>query len=193
VLKKKKIKYKINKGDGAFYGPKIDFHINDSLDRTWQCATIQVDFAMPERFDLSYVDENNKKHRPVMIHRTIYGSLERFIGILLEHTNGNLPTWLSPIQARVISFTSKNNNACKRILKQIQEQGIRADGDFDSIRVNKKVRNAELMKIPYIIVIGNKEEKNKTLAVRKRHKKPKFGVKFDSFIKQIKEETEKRK
>ena len=192
VLKKQKIKYKLNKGEGAFYGPKIDFHIKDSLNRTWQLATIQVDFAMPERFELEYTDKDNKRKRPIMLHRAIFGSLERFIGILLEHTNGNFPTWLSPIQARVISFTDRNIKASEKILKQLQEQNIRADADFESTTVNEKVRNAELQKIPYIIVIGDKEEKSKTLAVRERGKKVKFKVKPDKLIKEITDKIENR-
>jgi threonyl-tRNA synthetase len=193
ILKKKKIKYKVNKGEGVFYGPKIDFHIKDSLGRTWQMATIQVDFAMPERFDLSYIGKDNKKYRPVMIHRAIYGSLERFIGILLEHTKGNLSLWLSPIQARVLSVTDRNKKAAEKIYKQLKEEGIRADSDFNSIRINEKVRNAELMKVPYIIGIGDKEEKSKTVAVRQRGKKPKFGIKIEKFIKDIKKEIKERK
>lgn len=193
VLKKKKIKYKTNKGEGAFYGPKIDFHIKDSLGRTWQMATIQVDFAMPERFDINYIGKDNKKHKPVMIHRAIYGSLERFIGVLLEHTNGNLPLWLSPIQTRVLSFTDRNIKAAKKILQQLKDNGIRADEDFDSVRVNEKVRNAEIMKVPYILVMGDKEEKNKSVAVRQRGKKPKFGIKIDKFIEDIKKEIKDKK
>jgi threonyl-tRNA synthetase len=193
VLKKKKIKYKLNKGEGAFYGPKIDFHIKDSLGRTWQLATIQLDFAMPERFDLTYTDENNKKKRPVMIHRAIYGSLERFIGILLEHTSGNLPTWLAPIQVRVLSFTEKNKKAAKKIAEKLKKESIRVDIDLEDETVSNKVREAEIMHIPYIIVIGNKEEKSKTIALRTRGKKPKFKVKLDSFIKNIKKEIDERK
>jgi threonyl-tRNA synthetase len=182
VLKKKKMNYKLNPGDGAFYGPKIDFHIKDSLGRTWQCATIQLDFAMPERFELEYIDRDNRPKRPVMLHRVIYGSVERFIGVLLEHTNGNLPVWLSPLQARVISFTDRNVKSAENILNKLKEAGIRADEDFSSSTVNDKVRNAELMKIPYIIVVGDKEEQNNTIAVRQRGQKPKFGIKPDDFI-----------
>jgi len=193
VLRKKKIKFKINKGDGAFYGPKIDFHVKDSLGRTWQCATIQLDFAMPERFDLEYTDNDNKKKKPIMLHRTIYGSLERFIGVLLEHTKGNLPTWLSPIQARVISFTNRNTKKTKEIAEQLKQEGIRVDTDLKDATVNTKVRDAEMLHIPYIIVIGDKEEKNNTLAVRERGKKPQFGVKLEAFIAKIRKEIEERK
>lgn len=194
VLDKQKVNYKINKGDGAFYGPKIDFHLTDSLKRTWQCGTIQLDFAMPERFQLEYADKDNKKKKPVMIHNAIYGSLERFIGILLEHLNGNLPVWLSPVQVRVISFTDRNQKAAEKILEQLRENNIRADSDFTSTTVNEKVRNSEIQKIPYLITIGDKEEKAKTLAIKKRReKKPKFNIKPDDFISEIKKEITERK
>ena len=195
VLKKSKSNYKINKGDGAFYGPKIDFHIKDSLGRCWQTATIQLDFAMPERFELEYTDKDNKIKQPIMLHRTVLGSLERFIGILLEHTSGNLPTWLSPVQVRVISFTDRNQKAAEKVLEKLKQEGLRADSDFTSSTVNEKVRNCELMKIPYLITIGDKEEKNKTIALKKRGKneKPKFNVKLDKFISEIKEEIEERR
>ena len=194
VLKKKKMNFKLNPGDGAFYGPKIDFHVKDSLEREWQCATLQLDFAMPERFDLEYTGSDNKKHRPVMLHRTIFGSLERFIGVLLEHTNGNLPVWLSPTQVRVINFTDRNTKAAEKTLKELKEQipGLRIDSDLQNTTVSDKVRNAELRKIPYIIVIGDKEEEKKTLAVRSRGNKLKFGVKFESFVKEFKEKITKR-
>lgn len=194
VLKKKKMEYKVNEGDGAFYGPKIDFHVKDSLSRTWQLGTIQLDFSMPERFQLEYVDKDNKKKRPVMLHRAIFGSLERFIGIMLEHLNGALPVWLSPIQVRVFNFTDRNTKATEKILKELKESipGLRIDHDLSNTTVSDKVRSAEMQKIPYIIVIGDKEEENKTLAVRSRGEKPKFGVKFDSFVKELKEKIEKR-
>jgi threonyl-tRNA synthetase len=193
VLKKLKLKFKLNKGDGAFYGPKIDFHIKDSLDRKWQCGTIQLDFAMPERFDLTYIDENNKEKRPAILHRTVLGALERFIGILLEHTNGNLPVWLSPVQIKVLSFTERNKKAVEKIVKLFEENGIRTEADLTDNTVEYKVREAEMQKVPYIIVIGDKEEEKNTLAVRRRGKKPEFGIKIDNFIKEIKEEIKERK
>jgi threonyl-tRNA synthetase len=193
VLRKKKMKLNINKGDGAFYGPKIDYHIKDSMGRTWQCATIQLDFSMPERFDLIYNGEDNKPHRPVMLHRVIYGAIERFVGILLEHLNGNLPVWLSPVQARVLSFTERNNNSAQEITKELMKMGIRVDSDLRNNTVDYKVREAEIQKIPYIIVIGDKEEKAGTIALRARGKKGvKFGVKLADFEKQIKAEIRTR-
>jgi threonyl-tRNA synthetase len=193
VLKKNKIAYKLNKGDGAFYGPKIDFHLKDSQGREHQCATIQLDFAMPDRFELTYYGEDSKEHRPVMIHRTVLGALERFIAILLEHTNGSLPVWLSPIQARIISFTDRNIKTCEKLKKQFEEANIRIDLDIKNETVNNKIRNAEMLHIPYIIVIGDKEEEKKTLAVRPRGKKPEFGIKTETFIEKIKEEIINRK
>lgn len=195
VLKKNRTNYKLNKGDGAFYGPKIDFHIKDSLGRTWQCATIQLDFAMPERFDLEYIGKDNKSYRPVMLHRVIYGAIERFIGILLEHTNGNLPVWLSPVQVRVLNFTDRNTPAAEKVLKELKEKipNLRADCDFSSTTLSDKVRTAEILKIPYMIVIGDKEEKTETLAVRERgNSKPKFNIKKEDLINELKEKIEKR-
>ncbi|MEK6820160.1 MAG: His/Gly/Thr/Pro-type tRNA ligase C-terminal domain-containing protein, partial [Nanoarchaeota archaeon] len=157
---------------------------------TWQCATIQLDFAMPERFGLKYTDENNKVKMPAMVHRTVLGSLERFIGVLLEHTSGNLPVWLSPIQVRVLSFTDRNIKATEKIEKEMREAGVRVDSDLKDETVNNKVRNAEIQHIPYIIVIGDKEEKSKTLAVRKHGKV--YNIKTEKFIKELKEEIEKR-
>lgn len=193
VLKKKKMKFKLNAGEGAFYGPKIDFHIKDSLGRTWQCATIQLDFAMPERFELTYNGEDNSPHRPVMIHRVIYGSLERFIGILLEHLNGNLPVWLAPVQVRVLSFTDRNNKATEKIYKEIMANNIRAELDIENNTVDYKVREAATQKIPFAVVVGDKEEKNNTLAVRTRDGKVRYGIKPDDFIKQVRGEIDERK
>ncbi len=194
VLKNKKMKYKINKGDGAFYGPKIDFHARDSQNRTWQLSTIQLDFAMPERFELDYTDKNSSKKRPVMLHRVIYGAIERFMGILLEHTNGNLPTWLSPVQVRVLSFTDRNEKAAKKVLERLKSEGIRADADFGSSTMGDKVRNASMLKIPYIVTIGDKEEEKGTLAVKKRGEdKPLFGVELENFLRDLNEEIRERK
>ncbi|MBA7656309.1 hypothetical protein ES703_64233 [subsurface metagenome] len=194
VLKKRNIKYKINEGEGVFYGPKIDFHLEDSLGRTWQCATIQLDFLMPERFDLKYIDRDNKRKRPIMLHRTVYGSIERFIGILIEHTNGRLPTWLSPIQVRVLSFTDRNENYAKKVVKEFEEKipNLRIDFDFRQTTVPSKVKDAELMKVSYTIVMGDKEEKSKTIAVRNREGKVKFGVGVGDFIKKLKKELDER-
>jgi len=194
ALKKKKVKYKINKGDGAFYGPKIDFHVKDSLDRTWQLSTIQLDFSMPERFELEYTDKDNTKKRPAMLHRVIYGSLERFIGILLEHTNGRLPLWLAPCQVRVLSFTDRNADYAKKIIKEIENEipELRIESDLRQTTIPAKVKDAEIMRTPYIIVVGDKEEKEKNLAVRIKGSNKIENINLKSFIEKIKKELVNR-
>ena len=194
VLDKRKVKYKVNEGDGAFYGPKIDFHLNDSLGRIWQCGTIQVDFAMPERFGLEYTDKDNKKKRPIMIHRAIYGSLERFIGILIEHFNGRLPTWLAPVQVRVLNFTDRNEKYAKKVIEEIKEAipNVRLDSDLRSTTIPSKVKDAELMRIPYIIVIGDKEEKENSLAVRVKGDKKIKTFNLKEFVVHLKKEIANR-
>ena len=190
TLKKMKTKFKINKGDGAFYGPKIDFHIKDSLNRSWQLATIQLDFAMPERFDLTYKDNKDKNKRPIILHRVIYGAIERFIGILLEHTNGHLPLWLAPKQVRVINFTNRNDKACKALDIELSKKGIRADLDLGSEPLSGKIKKAEMEKIPLIVVIGDKEEKSGDLAVRRNGKIK--NINKDEFIEMVEKEVDKR-
>jgi threonyl-tRNA synthetase len=193
VLKNLNMKYAVNKGDGAFYGPKIDFHVKDSLDRTWQLSTIQLDFALPDRFELEYTDNDGKNQRPIMLHRVIYGAIERFIAILTEHLNGNFPIWLAPIQVKVLSFTDRNEKAAQKVLDKLKAEGIRAEADFSSSTMGDKVRNASLLKIPYILTIGDKEEENETLAVKLRGQdKPKFGIKLKDFLEDIKEKILKR-
>src|SRR3989338_2043231 len=194
ILKKSGKKFTIAEGDGAFYGPKVDIIMKDSLGREWQMGTVQLDFQLPQRFGLKYVDKDGKDKITVVIHRVIYGSLERFIGILLEHTNGSLPIWLSPVQVRVIDFTERNTKAAQKIMEEIKKAipEIRIDSDFRNTTVNDKVRDAEMQKVPLIIVIGDKEEKSNTLALRKRGEKPEFEVKLDSFIKETKGKIENR-
>jgi len=192
VIKKEKIKYKINKGDGAFYGPKIDFHIKDSLKRTWQCGTIQIDFSIPERFDLTYEGKDGKKHRPVMIHRAIYGALERFIGILIENYNGKFPLWMNPNQVKIITITDKNKKFGEEVLNRLKEENIRVELDDRNESIGKKVREAQINNFNYILTIGDKEEENKTLAIRTRDNKIKFNVNINDFIRQIKTEIENK-
>jgi threonyl-tRNA synthetase len=194
ALKKKKIKFTINKGDGAFYGPKIDFHVKDSLNRTWQCATVQLDFAMPDRFELEYTDKDNKKKRPVMIHRTLYGSLERFMGILVEHYKGRFPTWLAPIQVRVLNFTDRNQKYSEEIIEKLGKEipNLRIDKDFNQTTIQSKVKSAEIMKVPYIIVVGDKEEKEKTLAVREKGNKKINSFNIEELIEKLKKEIFER-
>jgi threonyl-tRNA synthetase len=168
VIEEKGLDYKINEGDGAFYGPKIDFHIKDCLDRTWQCATIQLDFSMPEKFDLEYTGEDNAKHRPVMIHRVVLGSLERFIGILIENFSGNLPPWLAPVQAVVLPISEKFAEYAEKINNRLLALGYRSEIDNRVESLSKKIRQAELCKIPYMIITGEQEEKTETVTVRKK-------------------------
>lgn len=168
ALETKGLKYKVNEGDGAFYGPKIDFHLKDSIGRTWQCGTIQLDFVMPEKFDLTYVGEDGQKHRPVMIHRVVFGSLERFIGILTEHFAGAFPAWLAPVQARVIPITDRHGEYARKIEKSLDDKGIRVELDTRNEKINYKIREAQAQKIPYMLVVGDKEAEQGTVAVRHR-------------------------
>ena len=195
VLKKRKIEFKLNKGEGAFYGPKIDFYVRDSLNREWQLGTIQLDFSMPERFNLEYIDKDNSRKRPVMLHRAIYGSLERFIGILIEHYNGRFPTWLAPIQVRILSFTDKNKVYAEKIIDKLKNEikDLRLDFDLRSTTVQAKVKDAEIMRIPFVIVVGNREEKEKTLAIRTKGSKKIENIKIDELIKKLKKEISERK
>ena len=188
ALKKLKISYEIVKGEAKFYGPSLDVVIKDSLGREWQCSTLQLDFNMPKRFELEYTGKDNKTYTPIVLHRVIYGSLERFIGILLEHTNGHLPLWLAPIQVRVINFTDRNNSSCEKLVEALKGKNIRTDFDFSSEPLQGKIKQAETEKIPYIIVIGDREEKEKTLAVRRKGKI--ISMKERDFIEKIEEEID---
>lgn len=193
ALDEKGLPYKINEGDGAFYGPKIDFHLQDSLDRTWQCGTIQLDFQMPERFDLSYIGEDGEKHRPVMIHRVIYGSMERFIGILTEHFGGAFPTWLAPVQARVIPITERHHEYAKRVHAQLEEAGIRVEADYRSEKVGYKIRDGQMQKIPYLLVVGDREAQEGTVSVRHRKEGDQGAAALEGFIDQISREIDEKK
>ncbi len=185
-----KIKYKINPGDGAFYGPKIDFHIKDAIGRTWQCATCQLDFQMPERFELTYDGADNKKHTPVMLHRVVYGSLERFIGILVEHYAGKFPLWLSPVQVVVLPIADRHNDYSKEVAKKMFDAGIRVEVDDRTETTPKKVRDAELQRVNYILVVGDKEVSNKTVNVRTRNNEILGEKKVDEFLAKLKKEVE---
>lgn len=170
AIEKKGSEYKINPGDGAFYGPKIDFHINDAIGRTWQTGTIQLDFSMPEKFGLEYTAEDGSKQTPVMLHRVILGSFERFIGVLIEHFAGMLPVWLAPVQAIVLPITDNQTGYAEGIIDEMKQAGIRVEADFRNETIGKKIREAELQKIPYIIIIGQKEVEAKMVAVRETGK-----------------------
>ncbi len=168
ALKKSGKPYEINEGDGAFYGPKIDFHLRDSLGRTWQCGTIQLDFQMPERFDLTYTGEDGEKHRPVMLHRVIFGSIERFIAILTEQYAGAFPLWLAPVQAEILPISDAALGYAKKVTEQFRESGLRAELDTRNEKIGYKIREAQLQKIPYMLVVGEKEQQNGTVSVRGR-------------------------
>lgn len=165
-----KMPYKVNEGDGAFYGPKIDFHLQDSIGRTWQCGTIQLDMLMPENFDLTYIGEDGQKHRPVMIHRVAYGSMERFIGILIEHYAGAFPTWLSPVQVMILPITDRHVEYAEKLAAKMRKQDIRVEVDDRNEKIGYKIREAQLQKMPYTLVVGDKEMENESVAVRQRGK-----------------------
>jgi threonyl-tRNA synthetase len=192
ALKEKGLNYDINEGDGAFYGPKIDIKLKDALKRKWQCATIQCDFALPKRFELSYVDSEGKEQQPVMLHRVLLGSLERFIGALIEHYNGDFPLWLAPVQALVIPLKDSLLGYAKGVQLRLQEAGIRCQIDTRNETLDKKIRNAELAKIPYALVIGEREEKAATVAVRKRGKGNTGTVSVGEFIKSVEGEIKNK-
>jgi threonyl-tRNA synthetase len=192
-LEKEKLKYKIDEGGGVFYGPKIDIKIKDSLGRDWQCTTIQIDFNEPERFNLTYVDKKGKKQRPIMIHRALLGSIERFIGVLLEHYAGALPLWLSPIQIYVIPVGSRHEKYAKQIGKELMTNGFRVKVKDENETVSKKIRDGEIQKIPYMLVVGDKEQKSKSVRVRDR-KKGDIGImKYEIFYKNLRLSNERKR
>ncbi|MBM3709541.1 MAG: threonine--tRNA ligase [Actinobacteria bacterium] len=181
VVAGKNLSYRLNEGEGAFYGPKIDFHIKDCLERTWQCATIQLDFSMPEKFDIEYTGEDNQRHRPVMLHRVVLGSLERFIGILIENYSGNLPPWLAPVQVIVLPISEKFYEYSNSVYKMLKDQGYRAEIDNRVESLSKKIKQAELAKIPYMVIIGQNEEQAKTVTVRKKSGQDLKNIKIKDF------------
>lgn len=185
ALDEMNIAYEINEGDGAFYGPKIDFHLQDSIGRTWQCGTIQLDFQMPQRFELEYVGEDGKKHRPIMIHRAIFGSIERFIGILIEHFAGKFPVWLAPKQVKILSITDRSADYAKEVCLKLTEKGVRAEVDCRSEKIGYKIREAKMEKVPYVLVVGDKETEDNTVNVNKRGVEEKTTASVDEFIKTV--------
>ncbi len=185
--------YKINEGDGAFYGPKIDAHIKDALGRTWQCGTIQLDMSLPERFNLSYIDKDNEKHRPLMIHRVIYGSIERFFGILIEHFAGKFPLWMAPIQAVILAINDDIVPYANDVKLILEKAGLRTKVDDRTESLNKKVREAQIDKIPLILTIGSKEKESGTLSVRTLDGKVRFGITHEDFLNRILEHIKEKK
>ena len=193
VLNDQGMDFVINPGDGAFYGPKIDFHLEDSIGRTWQCGTIQLDYQMPERFDLTYTGADGQKHRPVMIHRVAFGSIERFIGILTEHYAGAFPLWLSPVQVKVLPISEKQHAYAKQVYDRLTDAGLRTEIDLDNEKIGYKIRAAQLQKTPYMVVVGAKEEEDGTISVRSRKEGDLGTLSYETFLQNLKTEiAEKR-
>ncbi len=192
VLRSREINYRINEGDGAFYGPKIDFHLEDCLGRSWQCGTIQLDFQMPEKFDLTYVGEDGEKHRPAVIHRVIYGSMERLLALLIEHYGGAFPAWLAPVQACVIPITERSHDYAEKVYSALKEVSIRVTLDDRNEKVGYKIREAQVKKIPYMLVVGDREEENGQVAVRHRSQGDLGAENLAAFIERLKVEIEEK-
>ena len=186
------LQYVINEGDGAFYGPKIDFHLEDSIGRTWQCGTIQLDFQLPQRFELEYVGSDNEKHRPIVIHRVIFGSIERFIGILIEHFAGKFPTWLAPVQVKVLPISDRFNNYCDEVVKQFNENGIRVEIDQRNEKIGYKIREARNERVPYIVIIGEKEEGEGNISLRSRKNGDEGSINVKDLIERINNEIKNK-
>ena len=189
------LEYTVNEGDGAFYGPKIDFHLKDTLGRTWQCGTIQLDFQLPQRFDLGYIGADNERHRPIMIHRVVFGSIERFIGILIEHYAGRFPVWLSPVQVKVLSVSEKSRDYANSVYARLRSAGIRVEIDNRDEKIGYKIREAQLEKVPYIpymLVIGEKETENGNIAVRSRDGGDLGSMDTEAFVAKVLKETAER-
>ncbi|KHD14575.1 threonine--tRNA ligase [Clostridium butyricum] len=186
------LQYVINEGDGAFYGPKIDFHLEDSIGRTWQCGTIQLDFQLPQRFELEYVGSDNEKHRPIVIHRVIFGSIERFIGILIEHFAGKFPTWLAPVQVKVLPISDRFNNYCDEVVKQFNENGIRVEIDQRNEKIGYKIREARNERVPYIVIIGEKEEGEGNISLRSRKNGDEGSINIKDLIERINNEIKNK-
>ena len=184
--------YEINEGDGAFYGPKIDIKIKDALSRSWQCATIQCDFTLPERFDLTYVDSDGERKRPVMIHRVVLGAIERFLGVLIEHYAGAFPLWISPVQAIIMTITDRQQSYAKEICAKLRAEGIRIEEDLRNEKIGFKIREARNQKVPYMIIVGDKEVSSGTLAVRKRGEEETKILTLEEFISMFREEVANR-
>jgi len=190
ALEAKGVRYVLNPGDGAFYGPKIDFHLEDSIGRTWQCGTVQLDYQMPERFDLTYAGADGEKHRPVMIHRVAFGSIERFIGILTEHFAGAFPAWLAPVQAKILPITDRTHDVANQIAGVMAAEGLRVEVDDRSEKIGYKIRQAQMEKVPYMLVIGDKEAEDGTVAVRSRKDGDLGTMTLEDFMAKLQEEID---
>lgn len=184
--------YVVNEGDGAFYGPKIDFHLEDSIGRTWQCGTIQLDFQLPQRFDLEYVGEDGAKHRPIMVHRVVFGSIERFIGILIEHFAGKFPVWIAPLQVKILPITDRQEEYAKALCAKMKEAGIRVAVDDRNEKIGYKIREAQMEKVPYMLIVGEKEASENLVAVRRRDKGDMGAIPADEFIQTVVEDIQNK-
>ena len=193
ALEAKGIDYQINEGDGAFYGPKIDFKLRDALKREWQCSTIQCDFSLPERFGLEYVDDDGEHKRPIMIHRAIFGSLERFVGTLIEHYAGAFPIWFAPVQIAIVPIRDEHVAFAEEVKTNLQSVGLRVTIDGRNESLNKRIRENTVKKIPYILILGDKERDSRSVAVRKYSEGDLGTLSVDDFTKQVKDEVEKKK
>ena len=187
------LNYVVNEGDGAFYGPKIDFHLEDSIGRTWQCGTIQLDFQLPQRFEAEYTGEDGLKHRPIMIHRVAFGSVERFIGVLIEHFAGKFPTWLAPVQAKVLPISEKNAEYAAKVYEALRAEGVRVELDSRNEKVGYKIREAQMQKVPYMLIVGKSEEENGEVSVRLRDTTENETMSLDAFVSKIKDEIKNKK
>ena len=185
--------YVVNEGDGAFYGPKLDFHIEDCLGRTWQCGTIQLDSQLPERFELEYTGADGEKHRPIMIHRVVFGSIERFIGVITEHFAGAFPTWLAPVQTTILPITDRANDYAEQLKAKLDEAGVRVETDLRNEKIGKKIREAQMQKIPYMLVVGDKEAENGTVSVRTRTGGDEGAMSVEEFLAKIQTEIREKK
>ena len=192
ALEANNMPYVVNEGDGAFYGPKIDFHLQDSIGRTWQCGTIQLDMNLPERFDLTYTDKDGTKKRPVMIHRVCFGSIERFIGILIEHYAGALPTWLSPVQVKVLPISDKFADYADSVAAKLDEAGVRVETDHRAEKIGFKIREARNERVPYMLVVGEKDVEANAVSVRSRENGEEGQQNIDEFIARIAKEIKER-
>ena len=192
ALEKLTVPYTVNEGDGAFYGPKIDFHLRDSIGRSWQCGTIQLDMNLPERFDLSYIGADGEKHRPVMLHRVVYGSMERFIGILTEHFGGAFPLWLAPVQVKIMTITDRADEAAQALKDKMHKAGLRAELDLRNEKIGFKVREAQMMKIPYMLVLGDREAAEGTVSIRTRKGETINGLTQEEMIERLLSESKSR-
>ena len=193
ALEEMNLPYVVNEGDGAFYGPKIDFHLQDSIGRTWQCGTIQLDFQLPQRFEAEYMGADGLKHRPIMIHRVVFGSIERFIGILIEHYAGKFPVWLAPVQAKVLPISDKTSDYAEKVYRTLKVNHIRTEFDTRSEKIGYKIREAQMEKVPYMLVLGAKEEEDNTVSVRLRDSGETLTMSLDEFMTRVKKETEEKK